>query len=118
MRSANCGARNDKSRLKTHPAFRDPHSAFSAAVDSPQFRTTVPIRIRRGSQVVRPRSAKPLFAGSIPAPASPVYLASGGRSTSESTVIDRQRLEKLPLKLIDVKSESKISRGSCGLITL
>ena len=25
---------------------------------------------RRGSQVVRPRSAKPLFAGSIPAPAS------------------------------------------------
>lgn len=31
--------------------------------------------IRRGSQVVRPRSAKPLFTGSIPVPASPkIYL--------------------------------------------
>ena len=28
-----------------------------------------PVPIRRGSQVVRPRSAKPLFTGSIPVPA-------------------------------------------------
>src|SRR6516164_8539716 len=30
-------------------------------------------RSRRGSQVVRPGSAKPIFAGSIPAPASPPF---------------------------------------------
>ena len=59
--------------------FRNPTSSISNSAICPLPRTMAPCKLaplreakelRRGSQVVRPRSAKPLFAGSIPAPAS------------------------------------------------
>ena len=49
--------------------------------------------IRRGSQVVRLRSAKPLFAGSIPAPASILSILDGGRKGNhqECLLLPRNR---------------------------
>ncbi len=58
-------------------------------VDTAQANVTLVALDRRGSQVVRQRSAKPLFAGSIPAPASfarrEIYLAKRFRSDGLST---------------------------------
>ena len=51
---------------------------------------------RRGSQVVRSRSAKPLFAGSIPAPAS--FHVSQVESARSRAKFDRERQsEKAPV---------------------
>ncbi len=46
---------------------------------------------RRGSQVVRSRSAKPLFAGSIPAPASNKKVSAGGWSRQRTRSRNGQR---------------------------
>src|SRR5712664_2084701 len=56
-------------------------------------------RQRRGSQVVRLRSAKPLFAGSIPAPASTPHAASvhNGVSGSKAGSIDSLAAGELTL---------------------
>lgn len=53
-------------------------------VDIPPARGTLRLFNWRGSQVVRPRSAKPLFTGSIPVPASTLFPFSLGCVSHET----------------------------------
>ena len=52
------------------PAAAIEHFYFSCRLEKPYNGAIVSVRTRRGSQVVRQRSAKPLFTGSNPVRAS------------------------------------------------
>ena len=82
----------------SHRQSIDEYVARSCRTDYGMFRKNP--RSRRGSQVVRQRSAKPLFGGSIPPRASKLFrMFLSGRVTFGPSSSSQQVIEKRPNSL-------------------